>query len=330
MSRLKELRERAGLTQAELARRAGVSRQLIGAAETGRNLPRVDTGVALAAALGTDVADLFALEDVPIDIVTGDPAPEGALVRVGRVGRRTVTAPLHTGNEGWGTADGLIEAGSLTRFVDRRDGLVVAGCEPGLAILEQGLRHMGSAAVAVGASSAAAIEALGDGRVHAAVVHGPALERIAEVGEVVRVRLASWEVGLGDSPDAAAGWFEEALSGKRPVVQREAGAGVQQTFEARLEPGVVVPGPRANSHIEAAVRAVYGAIPAVTIEPAARLAGASFRSLGVHETELWIASDWAEDRVVTEALDYMASRSFLAPLQHVGGYDLTRFGTTVA
>jgi DNA-binding XRE family transcriptional regulator len=52
---LRELREAAGLTQAELAARAGVSRQLVGAVEVGRHLPRVDAALALAAALNVDV-----------------------------------------------------------------------------------------------------------------------------------------------------------------------------------------------------------------------------------------------------------------------------------
>ena len=57
-SHLKQHRARLDLTQAELAMRAGVSRQLVGAAEVGRNLPRVDAAIALAAALQPDHAEL--------------------------------------------------------------------------------------------------------------------------------------------------------------------------------------------------------------------------------------------------------------------------------
>ena len=57
--RLRALRLQAGLTQGELAARAGVSRQLVAAVEAGRNVPAVDAAVALARALGTTVEELF-------------------------------------------------------------------------------------------------------------------------------------------------------------------------------------------------------------------------------------------------------------------------------
>ena len=47
---LKEFLEPMGMSQVELAARAGVSRQLIGAAEAGRHLPRVDAALASGAA----------------------------------------------------------------------------------------------------------------------------------------------------------------------------------------------------------------------------------------------------------------------------------------
>ena len=49
-SRLRAARERAGLTQAELAERAAVSRQLVGAIEAGRHSPAIfDTALRMPA-----------------------------------------------------------------------------------------------------------------------------------------------------------------------------------------------------------------------------------------------------------------------------------------
>ncbi len=53
------LRLAAGLTQSELADAAGVSRDAVGAAESGRHDPHVSTLRALAAALGCRVDDLL-------------------------------------------------------------------------------------------------------------------------------------------------------------------------------------------------------------------------------------------------------------------------------
>jgi transcriptional regulator with XRE-family HTH domain len=52
--KLQALRERAKLTQAELAARAGVSRRNVEAWEVGRRIPRTDAFFKLMAALGVD------------------------------------------------------------------------------------------------------------------------------------------------------------------------------------------------------------------------------------------------------------------------------------
>ena len=54
--RLKELRETAGLTQMELARRAGLSQKAVSAWELGQREPLWSHVVALAAAMGVEVA----------------------------------------------------------------------------------------------------------------------------------------------------------------------------------------------------------------------------------------------------------------------------------
>jgi putative transcriptional regulator len=56
---LKRLRQRRGLTQAELARRIGVHRVTIATWETGRFRPSVDGLPRLAKALGVPVTELL-------------------------------------------------------------------------------------------------------------------------------------------------------------------------------------------------------------------------------------------------------------------------------
>ncbi len=62
-SRLKELRTEAGLTQAELADRIGVSRKTINTVENGVFIPSTLLALDLARALGTTVETLFFLKD---------------------------------------------------------------------------------------------------------------------------------------------------------------------------------------------------------------------------------------------------------------------------
>ena len=62
-SRLKEVRAAAGLTQAELAERAGVSRKTINTVENGVFVPSTLLALSLARALEKRVEDLFWLAD---------------------------------------------------------------------------------------------------------------------------------------------------------------------------------------------------------------------------------------------------------------------------
>lgn len=328
---LREAREGAGLTQAELAARAGVSRQLVGAVEVGRHLPRVDAALALAAVLGVDVESLFAAPGLPADIVSGEPSPDRAPLRLGRVGDRLVSAPARVGSDGFDVADGLVEGVSLVTFGRHGPGLVVAGCEPGLDLLERLLREGGMGAVAATTSSARALGALVAGRVHAAVVHGPVGRfPAAPAGvEIVRFHLARWQVGLSAPGDGHPRWWEEALSGRVAVVQREEGAVAQLAFTSAVG-GERVAGPRVGSHLEAARRSVIAGMPAVTIEPAALAVGAAFHPLEVHEAELWCAAGWAGDRSIVEAVTVLGGVRFRRRLEAVGGYDLSSCGMRAA
>jgi putative transcriptional regulator len=58
-SRVREFREKLGISQEALARELGVSRQTISNIEKGLNEPRVLLAIALAAALGAELIDLF-------------------------------------------------------------------------------------------------------------------------------------------------------------------------------------------------------------------------------------------------------------------------------
>ncbi len=62
-SRLKEARLAAGLTQAELAEKASVSRKTINTVENGVFIPSTILALSLARALDAKVEDLFWLAD---------------------------------------------------------------------------------------------------------------------------------------------------------------------------------------------------------------------------------------------------------------------------
>jgi hypothetical protein len=306
-----------------------VSRQLVGAVEAGRHQPRVDSALALADALGLTVESLFGGLPGPIDIASGAATQDGAMIRVGRVGDQVVTAPIRVGPEGWDPADGMVDRGRITPFGSTVPGIVVGGCEPGLVLLERTLREGGVGAVAVTLTSTAALECLAEGRIHAAVVHGSEkdLATRAKTIAVGRFHLARWRVGLAARPGGATGWWRQALSGRVPVVQREPGAGVQVAFRRAISRSRrPVPGPVVNNHIEAGRLAMAMDLPAVTIEPAAKVVGAAFHAIEVHNAELWVAESWIADQVFESAMQVLSGARFQRQLARVGGYDLEGSG----
>ena len=105
-NRLRDARERAGLSQAALAARAGISRQAVGAVEGGRHAPSVDTALRLVRAVGATVEEVFG--EAPSPVPAGGLA-DGTSVAVARVGDRAVAHPLAglvAGDTAWATPDG--------------------------------------------------------------------------------------------------------------------------------------------------------------------------------------------------------------------------------
>ncbi len=339
-SALRERRLACGLTQADLAARAGVSRQLVAAVEAGRHAPAVDAALGLARALSVTVEELFAPAGGGLGAVPalGGDARSGAAVRVGQVGDRLVTAELADhGVAGavWAKPDGVIAAEGLRLFPGASPaGLVLAGCDPALGIAEAMLDGMGTRSLlAISAPTGIALRALAAGRVHAAVVHGLPDALPAPPVPVVRWHLARWQVGLGISRRVRARSLEAVLRSGVPLAHRDPSAASQRAFDrARVAAGVAAPrpGPRASGHLDAARVASSRGGAAVTTEGAAQAFDLRFLALESHVVEVWVAERWAAHAGVGALGDLLASRGFTARVAHFGGYDLSGCGQAVA
>lgn len=322
----------AGLTQSELAARAGVSRQLVAAAEAGHNAPGVDAALALARALGTTVEELFRTESAEAIPAFGRSLRDGVPLRVGRVGDRLVASELtHRGAAGdrWATPDAIVEGGVLRLFPGAApSGLLLAGCDPALGVAE-GLLRAPVGLLALSASTGAALRALGAGRIHAAVVHGPRDKLPAASVPVVRLHLARWQVGLGVAARLAQDPVEALLRTGLPVVQRDAAAASQQAFaRAMAAIGMPLPdGPRADGHLNAASTAATLGCAAVTTEGAAAAFGLGFRPLEEHRVEIWLAEQWEHLPAAQAFANLVASAAFTERVARFGGYDLADCGT---
>jgi DNA-binding XRE family transcriptional regulator len=336
-SSLRERRLECGLTQTQLAARAGVSRQLVAAVEAGRNSPGVDAALALARALSTSVEGLFAEARRDVVPALGGRLPDAAPLRVGRVADRLVAAELADhGIAGayWARPDGVLEGGKLRLFEGASPaGVVLAGCDPALGVAEAMLAGLGARSLlAISASTGTALRALERGRVHAALVHGPRDELPRPAIPVVRWHLARWQVGLAVGPAGRGRSFEAVLRSGVPVVQREAAAASQHAFErARVAAGIgtVAPGGRGIGHLDGARVAATLGCAAVTTEGAARAFGLGFLALEDHAVEVWVAERWLGHAGIAALGELLATTAFTQRVAQFGGYDLTGCGQDI-
>ena len=332
---LRAYRRDAGWSQSELAERCGISRQTIGAIESGRHVPSVAAALAIAGALATTVEALFGPRDAPRSALTVSGEPSDGPVRVARVGDHLVAAPIAYGiaePEQWALADASLHAGRLSLFEDiGLDGLVVAGCDPALGILARMVeRTSAQRIVPVVASTGGALEALAAGRVHAVVVHAAVDRDLDPPCPVQRRHLARWQVGVASARASGVPSIDEIASRRLRVVQRDPGAGAQQAFVRALEdagaPGQL-PGPVASGHLDSARRVHDGAVAGLTIEAAARSFDLRFVPLELHTVEVWLATRWVEHPAASRFIEMLHAPGFRRRLELIGGYDLTWCGT---
>ena len=331
--RLVALRHARGWSQAELAARAGVTRQLIGAIEGGRHVPNVKAAIALSRALEVSVEDLFAPDlDVALDVL-GDRVAAGTPLLTARVGDQLVSVPIAYGvdtPEAWGVADAVWAEGVVSWLPGAlTSGMVIAGCDPVLGMIA-GLVHRSSPhrIVTVHASTGRSIAALAAGRVHGVLVHAPAGELPEPPIPVRRWRVSSWQVGLGSSGPRPS--VEELATEQATVVQRDPGAGTQQALIRALQ-GVgaaALPGPVGEGHIDVARRVSYGTGRAgVTMEAAALAFELEFTPLETHVVEFWLAEQWAASPGASVILDVLDGAALARRAVLLGGYDIAGCGT---
>jgi DNA-binding XRE family transcriptional regulator len=334
---LKRERERAGLSQAGLAESAGVSRQLVSAAESGRSVPAVDAALRIAAVLGVTVERLFGTSTVHGAAVVGAPeVGDGTQVHVGSVDGRLIAWPVEENGLAcwWPTADGFFAGGELHLFPGfRPEGLVVAGCDPALGIAETLLLPLGPRRlVGFSVSTGEALAALRSGLCHGALVHGPERALPRAPVPVRRFRLARWQVGVGAHPRLRERSLEALVDRHVPIAQRDAGATTQQAFVRALAAAGLerADGPRASGHFDAAKRAAVGRAASVTFEPAALAFELAFEALETHVVELWLAERHFDHPGVAPLGDLLVSPRFQRQVALLGPYDLSGCGTEVA
>jgi molybdate-binding protein/DNA-binding XRE family transcriptional regulator len=364
-TQLPEIRRRRGVSAAQLARAAAVSRQTIYAIEAGDYVPNTALALALARILEVRVEDLFQLEGEPqapakpliAELLSrGEPLRKGQPVQLCEVGKRLIAVPAEPQPAVLPLADGvLMEPARRTGLVNVRafpadngeaKRLLVAGCDPGIALLAHHLSRTADVELVVAScSSQRSLEWLKEGFVHIAGTHLrdastgdynlAAVRKLFPRGGVKVVTFAIWEQGLVFAAGNPKGLHSVADLAREDVriVNRESGAGSRDLLDSELHRAGV-----ASKNVRGYDRIVHGHLPAaltvslgeadccVATRSAAQAFGLGFLALATERYDLVIRQPFAKLPSVEALLDSLNRSAIRRRLEMLAGYDTSRTG----
>ncbi|HEX2732801.1 MAG TPA: substrate-binding domain-containing protein [Polyangiaceae bacterium] len=356
-NRVREFREKRGLSQSALGEAVRLSRQSLSAIEAGKATPAVDVALRLGRALECPVEELFGspheLSGLQVSLAG---APGTARLALAWVQERWVGLPL-AGDGALCAADALVldargrraHVTPLVPLAQARENLVVMGCAVGLGLLSDRLsvRRGAGRYLWLPASSGAALDALAQGLTHIAGVHSvgaagtdgniEAVRRARASQSLVLVTLARWEAGLlTRADDQRVQAVADVGSPGVRLIAREQGAAARQLLERRLRAAgvssqIVRSAPLvAAGHMDVARAIAMGAADVgVATRDAAMAFGLRFLPLAQERYDLVVPEVLLADSRVERWLDALVSQANRRELASLG-YDVTDTGSRVA
>jgi putative molybdopterin biosynthesis protein len=355
-SSIKRFRTQRGLTQQELARLTGLSRQSLNQIENGSSVPSTAIALQLSRALGCRVEELFALDEPrELRATLAKPlAPEGGQrAVVASVGGRWIAHRLRQ-EDVMVAADALLSGERVQPLVEASrlsENLLVAGCDPALGLLADRADRdsPGSRNIWLPATSGRSLQSLQRSEVHVAGAHlldeesgeynVPFVRRSFAGRPMIVVTVAQIEEGLAvarGNPKKIKRVSHLSREGVR-FINRDETAGARRLLERlMLQEGVtggeidgydqIAPG-----HLEAAAAVATGAADAAMVTCGAALAlGLDFVPMAAEQFDLVLPREWIGDRRITRLLETLASGEFRRELAAIGGYSAQRSGSIAA
>jgi molybdate-binding protein/DNA-binding XRE family transcriptional regulator len=356
---LARLRQMRGLSAAQLAHLAGVSRQTVYAIEAGSYIPNTTVALRLARVLETKVEHLFSLasempapelrtERVKLLPGSGRPAP-GQPVQLCRVGRQMVASAPAAAPWYFPASDAIMAGSGKVQVFhaddDFRGRLLVAGCDPAISVLARHVQAAGVELVLAHRNSSQSLALLKEGLVHVAGTHLrdetsgesnlPEIGRLFPKRSVAVISFAIWEEGIvtaRGNPKSIRG-VEDLARPDIEMVNREAGAGSRRLLDARLQQlGIDVRKVRgytseAPGHLPAAWQVRSGTADCcIATGAAARVLGLGFIPLAAERYDLAIRRRDLDLPAVAALLDVLGRAAFRRELEGLGGYDTRATG----
>ena len=360
VNRVRETRLSRGLSQRQLAERAGITRQAVNAVELSRYTPNAAVALRLARAMDSRVEDLFSLpisrRDDPV-LTSGESMEVGDRVALARIGDVLVAHPL-TGTraiiEGFQPADALAGAdGASVSMLAPPDApartAILLGCDPSLTVLTSWVaRRLPEARLLwLHASSQSALDALPRGLAHIAGSHlpgdaeanvAPARRAVGREGGIV-VTYAAWEQGLMIAPGNPKELRKAGDLAHQSVriVNRESGSGSRKLLdELMAREGLAARDVAGYSSVVPSHTAVARAVAAGTadagmgLEAVSRSFGLDFVPLVEVRFDLVVPQRHAAHPVIQAMLEVLQGARLRRDLAALPGYSTSQTGNVVA
>lgn len=358
------LRQKRGISAAQLARTVGVTRQTIYAMEAGSYVPNTAVALRLAQALEVKVEDLFALpqtepsglrsEEVML-LPGSDSLHPGQPVQLCRVNKRLVASPPSPVPWYFPVSDAVVaskppKTGHADVQVfdasdDFRNRILIAGCDPGISVLAHHVQSAGVELVLAHRNSSQSLKLLKDGCVHIAGTHLrdessgesnlPEIGRMFPRNAVAVITFAVWEEGIvtaaGNPKDIRA--IEDLARRDVEIVNREKGAGSRALLDSHLKRLRIDP-----KHVRGYDRIAPGHLPAawqvqsgqadccIATRAAARVFGLGFIPLVSERYDLAIRRQHLDMPGIQTLLDTLNRSNYRRELESLGGYDTRAAG----
>ena len=343
-NRVRIRRVARGLSQAELALQAGISRAAVSAIEVNRLVPSVAAALALATALECSVEELFSpKEGIVREKVSrwawGAPSERGRYWTAS-VGGRVHYYPAEAlplgeiPHDGCGTVASTVAA--IDRLAERT--LVMAGCDPAAGLLARLYEQTtGYRMLVFSRSSRRALDLLHQGVVHVAGVHlgtedqgNAAIVKDLIAQPTTLVRVASWEDGIAVGSGVSARSVRGVLGGHLSWIGREAGSGARQCLDELLSDR---PAPRrlASDHrgVAEAIRCGW-ADAGVCLQLVAEEAGLRFFPVRTECYDICFKRESEADPRIQSLIRVIQSSDYRRLVDELPGYDARHTGEIVA
>jgi putative molybdopterin biosynthesis protein len=265
------LRQKRGISAAQLARTVGVTRQTIYAMEAGSYVPNTAVALRLAQALEVRVEDLFVLPQAEptglrseeATLLPGsEPLHPGQPVQLCRVNKRLVASPPSPVPWYFPVSDAVVVSASAPGKLpkngrtdvqvfdaadDFRNRVLIAGCDPGISVLAHHLQASGIELVLAHRNSSQSLKLLKEGCVHIAGTHLrdessgesnlPEIGRLFPKNAVAVISFAVWEEGIVTAAGNPKGikTVEDLARRDVTIVNREKGAGSRALLDSALK-----------------------------------------------------------------------------------------------